>query len=143
MVAHAAEKGGGGGGGEGGGGGGKGGGGGGWRGYLVQLHEGMLLPAILQDDNPSRVRSDDDVVLGSSCESKGRERPDDSEHIAGQNGLDFAVVIWSQQLQVAAPRHNNLLGLGCREIAVDGTLQACIGHCQGAYSLRLNFWARL
>ena len=76
---------------------------------------------VFQNDDTSRIRTDNEIILGSSSQPEGHDGPDSTEHLHSQDGVDFARVgVWSQKLQHLAPCHHDLLLFGAGEAAMDG-----------------------
>ena len=73
----------------------------------------MLCPAALQGGDEAGCGAENDMIHGPANELEEGQDPDDAEQRAGHGGPDPFIDIQPQQLQVAAARHNNVLGLGC------------------------------
>eukprot|EP00117_Sycon_ciliatum_P036325 scpid13661/ scgid27361/ len=88
----------------------------------MNLFEDILGRFVLQDDNTARIRTNDNEVFRSSCQAKGHQRANDTEHFNGQHGNNFTSVgIRTKELQdFLSSRHNNFLLFSAREIALNG-----------------------
>lgn len=65
---------------------------------------------------------------------KRLQRSDHAKHFRGADGLHASILVWAQQIQDLAPRGNDLVHLGRREVAIDGRLRGW-GCGQPAHSL--------
>jgi hypothetical protein len=62
-----------------------------------------------------------------TCEPEGGQAADASKRVVHQDGGQLAMFVGAHELQHAAARNDQLLGLGRREVAVNGALQGVWG----------------
>lgn len=83
--------------------------------------EYVFLFVIFEDYDAAGVGANDDVVLLSAHEAELSERANGAEDFDGEDGLDPAIVVGTEEIKDLASGDDDFLALAAGEVAVDGT----------------------
>lgn len=106
--------------------------------FLMDFFKNIFGRDVLENDDTTRVGTDDDVIFGSAGEPERHQRSYYTKSFNRQESMNFAGIgIRAQKLQRFAPGYKNLLHFAAREISMDGmgyaggTLQSQIVEIHG------------
>jgi len=87
----------------------------------VNFVEYVFLLVVFEDYDAAGVGADDDVVLLSAHKAELSEGANGAEDFDGEDGLDPAIVVGTEEIEDLAAGNDDFLALAAGEAAVDGT----------------------